>query len=389
MMACRCAVVDIRSERVAGVLENGRNALLADPTPEAIADALLQLLYDPALRNRIVDDAEHWVKPLTWEKSARQIEAVLLRDALPPTERRIMRELRFDETEALVWQIQQLLDQEQQRGHEADQLRALLYATLADKARMAQHVRQIEEAYLDPQRRAAGAPLRAACQSVLDKVLDGTPGWVLGAAPVSKLALTPIPIQQSFQADRSHLCRIELLFAARHTVHAGTMRFALYEGDVGGRLVTAAVIHAADVTPDRPYPIDFPREEESFGKRYTFTLAAAETGRQPFAVWHFWLVQHAGSVLRQGGQLHHGEIAFQPLFRERATLQPPRQGSAAWGTPIRLAPQAARDTVRRSVQEVLRLKTEAQAALQTQGVAGLAREFSSYLEWQLRKGGRE
>ena len=35
MMACRCAVVDLASERVEGLLEDGVNCRLAEPTPEA------------------------------------------------------------------------------------------------------------------------------------------------------------------------------------------------------------------------------------------------------------------------------------------------------------------------------------------------------------------
>src|SRR5690606_26284918 len=53
MMACRCAVVDLSSERVEGLLEDGVNCRLAEPTPELIADAVLDLLWDRPKREAI------------------------------------------------------------------------------------------------------------------------------------------------------------------------------------------------------------------------------------------------------------------------------------------------------------------------------------------------
>ena len=81
MMACRCAVVDIRSERVVGLLEDGVNCRLADPTPQAIADTVLDFLWDKNTRAEIVERAYTQVRALSWRQSARQIEEVLLRHA--------------------------------------------------------------------------------------------------------------------------------------------------------------------------------------------------------------------------------------------------------------------------------------------------------------------
>jgi len=87
MMACRCAVVDLNVETTKGVMQHRVDALLADPTAEGIADAVLQLLYDEHLRARLVDTAFQEVQPLTWERAARQVEAIILRH-LPGDSRR-------------------------------------------------------------------------------------------------------------------------------------------------------------------------------------------------------------------------------------------------------------------------------------------------------------
>ncbi len=62
MMACRCAVVDLASERVEGLLEDGVNCRLAQPTPESIAGTLLDLVWDRPQRERIVETAYQQVK---------------------------------------------------------------------------------------------------------------------------------------------------------------------------------------------------------------------------------------------------------------------------------------------------------------------------------------
>ena len=79
MMACKCAVVDLKRETVEGVLLHEENALLAEPAPEAIADAVVRLLKDAEARARLVDRAFAMVQGLSWERSARQVEDALLR----------------------------------------------------------------------------------------------------------------------------------------------------------------------------------------------------------------------------------------------------------------------------------------------------------------------
>ena len=384
MMACRCAVVDIRSERVAGLLEDGVNCRLADPTPQAIADTVLDFLWDRSKRAAVVERAYAQVKTMSWRHSARQIEAVLLRHAPADVDRVAYAQAGGDDADMIVWQIHQLLDAGDGTAALVDDLRSALYRTLAEKAALAQHVQEIERSYDATQQAPAW---RRRVQPLANKVIGGAPVWLLGTTPLSKLTVDPTPYRQIFRADRSHLCRIELCFTAQHALHTGTIRLALYDGDGAGRLVAAQVLRVAELKLDVACAIDFPVEVDSFGKIYTLVVAAGEIHQQSPALWRFWQVQHADAALEHGEQALTGQLAFQPLFRERATLQPPRRGPAAWGAPIRLAPSFARDVAAQRSREVARLVTLARAAVRAQGIGGLAREVINYVEWQLNKGG--
>lgn len=80
MMSCRCAVVEIASERLEGVLTHGQNAWLAEQNPQSIADGVVQLLSDTKLRERLVENACEHAQGRQWSRSVRQIETILLRD---------------------------------------------------------------------------------------------------------------------------------------------------------------------------------------------------------------------------------------------------------------------------------------------------------------------
>jgi glycosyltransferase involved in cell wall biosynthesis len=77
MMACGLPVVDLMSPSTAG--EFPLDAItLCEPTPEAIARDIARLLADDALLGRQRERAFLYVRQLSWEKSARQIERALL-----------------------------------------------------------------------------------------------------------------------------------------------------------------------------------------------------------------------------------------------------------------------------------------------------------------------
>ncbi len=81
MMACRCAVVEVASERLEGIATHGVDAWLVEPTATALADGLVRLLDDNALRERLIENAYARVRQMDWRHAARQVEAVLLRHA--------------------------------------------------------------------------------------------------------------------------------------------------------------------------------------------------------------------------------------------------------------------------------------------------------------------
>ncbi len=391
MMACRCAVVDLASERVEGLLADGTNCRLAEPTPEAVAATVLDLLWNKEQRAAIVETAYQQVKDMSWQHSARQIEAVLLRHT--PVEQRVAyRETSGDDIDMLAWQIHQLLDAGGDNVALVDALRSTLYRTLAEKAMLMQHVQEVEQRLSAEQAGAAGAPARAVLQPITDKLLDNTPAWLLGSALLSKLPLGQEPFYQSFCADRSHLRRIELRFAPRAAVHTGSIRVSLYEGDEHGTLVASELLSVAQLPLDGPAGIDFAPQVDSYGKSYTLCVAAGELNRQPPAVWHFRQVQHAEAQLRRGGgpgaQELGGELAIQLFYGEHPPLLPARQGPEAWTAPIRLAPSVAREVAGRQGQEAARLAGQARGALQQRGVVGLAREVINYVQWQLTQRGQ-
>jgi glycosyltransferase involved in cell wall biosynthesis len=76
MMACGLPVVEIESPSTSAVFANDV-VTLAQPTPSGIADAIVNLLENPGLREqRRVRGLQH-VKDLSWEQSARRVEAAL------------------------------------------------------------------------------------------------------------------------------------------------------------------------------------------------------------------------------------------------------------------------------------------------------------------------
>jgi len=383
MMACRCAVVDLASERVEGLLEDGVNCRLAQPTPASIADTLLELVWDRAGRQRIVETAYQQVKDMSWRRSAQQLEAILLRHAPPPAQRVAWQAASGDDIDMLAWQIHQLLDAGGDNGALVDALRGALYRTLAEKAALVQHVQAVEERYVAARQAEPAGSARAALQPLTDRLLDGVPAWMLGNALLSKLPLEGAPLCQAFRADRSHLRRIELRFAPRWPVHTGTLRVSLYEGGVGGRLVASEVLRVAELPLDAPCAVDFPPEVQSYGVHYTVCVAAGESSQQSPALWHFAQPQLAEASLSRGSQRLHGQAAIQPFYGEHPPLLPPRQGPAVWDAPVRLAPSVGREVISRRSRSLVQLAGKARSAFQQRGVSGLGREVLNYIEWQL------
>ena len=74
MMACGLPVIDLNLDTVRSIFPAGTIAL-ANPTPEGIADVMERLLYNVDERVVLTSRGLQHVKDLSWEKSARLVEA--------------------------------------------------------------------------------------------------------------------------------------------------------------------------------------------------------------------------------------------------------------------------------------------------------------------------
>jgi glycosyltransferase involved in cell wall biosynthesis len=76
MMACGLPVIEMDGENTRKTFPRD-SVILAKPDPELIAQAISNLLDDINLRNKISKNALNYVNSLSWEKSSKQVEAIL------------------------------------------------------------------------------------------------------------------------------------------------------------------------------------------------------------------------------------------------------------------------------------------------------------------------
>ncbi|MBI4127493.1 MAG: glycosyltransferase family 4 protein [Parcubacteria group bacterium] len=76
-------VMDLDLPNVRSVLTHKENAYLVTPLPKAVADGLLDLYRHPELRTTLAKSAYESVENLSWEDSAKKLEAILLRELFP------------------------------------------------------------------------------------------------------------------------------------------------------------------------------------------------------------------------------------------------------------------------------------------------------------------
>lgn len=384
MMACKCAVVDLRSERVAGLLVDRENALLAEPTPESIAAAVLELLWDKTLHTAITERAYEQMRQHSWHSSARQIERILLDHAPPPTERRFTRRLHEQDADTLLWQIHQLLDRQQETAQQSLQLHALLRRTLEEKAALAEQLRRTEEALQSYQR--AGRPLTL-LRSAPVQTWEQAPSWVLNGRALSKLRLGSAPVEQRFVATASHLCQIELLFTSAAAATGGRLHIILYDQTQPETPIVDRIVLAAEVPPDRPFVLDFAPQPYSNGRSYRLTMQAA--GNQTFAhaLWRSWATPHPEAELFRAGRRLRGQLLFHPGYQTQAALAE-GAADAPWTAPPQPLLRALWQVGKGSVREGGRLAQKSWQALRTQGISGLLREATNYLRWRLGGGSK-
>jgi glycosyltransferase involved in cell wall biosynthesis/2-polyprenyl-3-methyl-5-hydroxy-6-metoxy-1,4-benzoquinol methylase len=76
-MACGCAVVEAKVPSVEAMVKDGDHCLLAEPEPDKVAQALLRLVKDKDLRERMVKAGLDVVRNKTWDNSCKQFEDIL------------------------------------------------------------------------------------------------------------------------------------------------------------------------------------------------------------------------------------------------------------------------------------------------------------------------
>jgi glycosyltransferase involved in cell wall biosynthesis len=80
-MACGCAVVEAKVPAVESWMGTaGEHCLLAEPKPDAVAQAIIRLVKNPGLRQRIARSGEQYVATIsaTWDEAGEQFERILL-----------------------------------------------------------------------------------------------------------------------------------------------------------------------------------------------------------------------------------------------------------------------------------------------------------------------
>ncbi|MGC9456460.1 MAG: glycosyltransferase family 4 protein [Halothiobacillaceae bacterium] len=84
LMACGCPVVSNRGANVEWLLRDEDNALLCDPVPAALAEALSRLLHDSELRERLIAGGLRAAASTSWDAEGDRVKDLL--DQLPVTE---------------------------------------------------------------------------------------------------------------------------------------------------------------------------------------------------------------------------------------------------------------------------------------------------------------
>jgi glycosyltransferase involved in cell wall biosynthesis len=88
MMASGLPLVELNGDNVTSALgRSGERALLVDPRPDAIADALGQALDGSDDIRAMTHRARRFVEGLTWERAGDQVEAALRHFLATPTRR--------------------------------------------------------------------------------------------------------------------------------------------------------------------------------------------------------------------------------------------------------------------------------------------------------------
>jgi glycosyltransferase involved in cell wall biosynthesis len=281
VMACKSAVVDLNRDTVRGVLEHEVNALLAEPTPAAISEAVLRLLDDEPLRERLIENAYQQVQQLSWSKSARRVEEIMYQKL--PSTRRVLAPHKF-EPRAKTPALENLPPQQRQ--------------------------------HLDAIHRKRRRPLSqsiALAKSVVKRLLRIDRNLGLNGTPIlqTRQLAGHRRIGQTFVAKYDGLYRIDVLVSANGRRNTRDLIFHLKESPQAQ--ADLAVVHLnSSLLLDRNYAsFVFEPQSNSRGKSFYFYLESPESVlSDSTSLWYYRSVEIARASLYHNDRPIEGQLVF-------------------------------------------------------------------------------
>jgi len=336
MMACRCAVVDLNRDTVRGVLEHEVNALLAEPTPQAIAGAVLRLLDDEPLRQRLIDSAYQQVQQRSWAKSARRVEEILYAK-LPGSRRALL-------------------------SHRSET--RLILPALADLP--VQQREHLETIYR--RRRRIGARLKARAKNPLRRFLQR--GLALSGSPVRTLGelRTRRRVGQQFVARCDNLHRVDVLVSTYGRRNTRDLIFHLRESPQAESDLATVRINAS-LLPDNSYAsFQFEPQAGSRGKSYVFYLESPDSvPGDAITLWAYEQPSLPDGKLYRNDSVERGQLVFGTYYDDRWGQMGERPFSHAF---------ERRMTLWDRFKKAVRL-------LSSRDLSALRWELANYLVWKL------
>jgi glycosyltransferase involved in cell wall biosynthesis len=285
MMACKCAVVDLNRETVRGVLEHEANALLAEPTPEAIADAVVRLLDDTKLREQLIETAYQQIQKRSWRKSARKVEEILYEKI--PTRRQARALHRFEIPPSPPALID--LPSKQQTSLDA----------------------------IHGKRRRLTARLKAIAKKWTTRLLRAGQNLGLNGAPIRKIGeITGRRcVGQSFVAQRDDLHRIDVLMSTQGRRNTRDVIFHLRESPTAREDLAQVRINASLLSNDSYARFVFEPQSASRGKTFYFCIESPESvPGDAIALWAYRQVDLPNTTLCHNGRVMDGQLIFGTFY---------------------------------------------------------------------------
>jgi hypothetical protein len=340
MMACKCAIVDLRRETVEGVLEHEGNALLAEPTPQDIGDSIVRLLRDERLRQRLVKTAYRQAKGCSWEKSTRTVEAIL-QDKLGG------------------------------RSRVLDRSRPPTLPNLPSAADMPAIQRDRLDS-IHAARTRPGSRWRARTKERAKRHLEVDRGKSLQYAPVQITGELRgrRTVGQEFVAVRNHLYRIDVLVATYGRRNTRDVILHLRESPAAEEDLATGRISASLVDDNCYARFVFEPQPASRGRKYYFFLESPESSPgDAITTWAYSWVDLPEPTMVRNGRAVSGRLVFGSYYAhsqagqvgERPLLSGWRQQSTSY------------DRLRKAA-----------GFLSSGDVGGLWNELRSYLGWRAR-----